>query len=180
MKPAFIVYIVLLFICASGFGQESYRGGIVYGPKGAFTTSALAFAQRTIWTDATGDCFVPGKRNNGVPNAMTKAQIDNGGEAQIALVGATANNIFVGDPIVGEFGSGTLNITNGGAVSNDFNSIGGGKAGTNISSGSSILAPLADISWTGATSTTWNTNTNWSTLSVPAAADNAVFNGTFT
>jgi fibronectin-binding autotransporter adhesin len=35
-------------------------------------------------------------------------------------------------------------------------------------------------SWTGATSTTWNTNTNWSTLTVPAAADNAVFNGTFT
>ena len=40
MKQPFIVYILLLFICARSFGQENYRGGIVYGPKAAFNISA--------------------------------------------------------------------------------------------------------------------------------------------
>jgi hypothetical protein len=40
MKQPFIVYILFLFICARSFGQENYRGGIVYGPKAAFNISA--------------------------------------------------------------------------------------------------------------------------------------------
>ena len=40
MKPLFIVCTLFLFICARGFGQEKYRGGIVYGPKAAFAVSA--------------------------------------------------------------------------------------------------------------------------------------------
>jgi fibronectin-binding autotransporter adhesin len=55
----------------------------------------------------------------------------------------------------------------------------GGGARTTISSGSGILAPLADISWTGLTSTSWNLLTNWLPTIVPGASDNAVFNGTF-
>jgi hypothetical protein len=36
MKALFSVCIFLLFICARSFGQENYRGGLVYGPKAAF------------------------------------------------------------------------------------------------------------------------------------------------
>jgi hypothetical protein len=40
MKPPLIVCILLLLICARNFGQENYRGGIVYGPKAAFNIGA--------------------------------------------------------------------------------------------------------------------------------------------
>lgn len=40
MKPPVIVCILFLLICARSFGQENYRGGIVYGPKAAFNISA--------------------------------------------------------------------------------------------------------------------------------------------
>jgi hypothetical protein len=40
MKPSFIVCILLSFICPGSFGQENYRGGIVYGPKAAFNIGA--------------------------------------------------------------------------------------------------------------------------------------------
>jgi fibronectin-binding autotransporter adhesin len=41
------------------------------------------------------------------------------------------------------------------------------------------LAQATDTSWTGTTSTAWNTPTNWSTGAKPGTTDNAVFNGTF-
>jgi outer membrane autotransporter protein len=132
MKPNLHKLLVPLFACA--FFSEP------------------AFAQ-TIWTDATGDWFTAGNWDNGVPNPGIDAQINNGGEAQIGAAGATANNIILGfaapdsgilsvaasgtldasgDLVVGEFGSGTLNITNGGVVSNGFSSIGAqsGSTGT--------------------------------------------------
>jgi hypothetical protein len=40
MKPSFIVCILFLLICARSFGQEKYRGGIVYDPKAAFNIGA--------------------------------------------------------------------------------------------------------------------------------------------
>ena len=40
MKPLSIVCTLLLFICARSFGQETLRGGIVYGPKAAFNIAA--------------------------------------------------------------------------------------------------------------------------------------------
>src|SRR5438093_8095792 len=40
MKPSFIVCIIFLLICGTNFGQESYPGGIVYGPKAAFNIAA--------------------------------------------------------------------------------------------------------------------------------------------
>ena len=40
MKPPLIVCILLSVICGGSFGQENYRGGIVYGPKAAFNISA--------------------------------------------------------------------------------------------------------------------------------------------
>jgi len=36
-----------------------------------------------------------------------------------------------------------------------------------------------DIQWTGTTSTTWGTATNWNPTGVPTGTDNAVFNSTF-
>jgi hypothetical protein len=40
MKPLSIICTLLLFICARSFGQETFRGGIVYGPKAAFNIAA--------------------------------------------------------------------------------------------------------------------------------------------
>jgi hypothetical protein len=40
MKLPLIVCILLLLISTRSFGQENYRGGIVYGPKAAFNISA--------------------------------------------------------------------------------------------------------------------------------------------
>ena len=40
MKSSLIVCIIFLLICGRNFGQENYRGGIVYGPKAAFNVSA--------------------------------------------------------------------------------------------------------------------------------------------
>ena len=39
-KPLFIICIIFLVISGTNFGQEKYRGGIVYGPKAAFNISA--------------------------------------------------------------------------------------------------------------------------------------------
>ena len=40
MKPFLLASVALLFFCEASFGQEKYRGGIVYGPKAAFNISA--------------------------------------------------------------------------------------------------------------------------------------------
>ena len=42
MKLFSVAGIVLLLVCASGFAQDTHPGGIVYGPKAAFTISAPA------------------------------------------------------------------------------------------------------------------------------------------
>src|SRR6266513_2597313 len=39
-KPLFIICIIFLVISETNFGQEKYRGGIVYGPKAAFNIAA--------------------------------------------------------------------------------------------------------------------------------------------
>ena len=44
----------------------------------------------------------------------------------------------------------------------------------------SPVASGQDIEWTGTTSTTWGTDTNWNPTGVPTGTDNAVFNSTFT
>jgi len=40
VKRRFVICILPLLICTTDFGQENYRGGIVYGPKAAFNISA--------------------------------------------------------------------------------------------------------------------------------------------
>jgi T5SS/PEP-CTERM-associated repeat protein len=126
--------------------------------------SVPVFAQTTIWTDATGNWFTPGNWDNGVPNAGTNAQINNGGEAQIGAAGATALNIILGNTapdsgilsvtgpgtlaasgnlLVGGAGSGTLNITNGGAVSNLLGVIGAGLGSTGL-----VTVDGAGSTWT--------------------------------
>jgi tetratricopeptide (TPR) repeat protein len=40
VKRRFVICILPLLICTTDFGQEKYRGGIVYGPKAAFNISA--------------------------------------------------------------------------------------------------------------------------------------------
>jgi T5SS/PEP-CTERM-associated repeat protein len=115
---------------------------------------AIGIAQ-TIWTDATGDWFVPGNWSAGVPNPTTVAQINNDGTAQITATGVAAQSILLGfdtpdlghltvsgvgtlnvssDLSVGYGGSGTLNITNGATVS-DYS----GHVGYTIFSQSGII-----------------------------------------
>jgi hypothetical protein len=40
MKVTFLLGAALALFCGHGFAQENFRGGIVYGPKGAFNISA--------------------------------------------------------------------------------------------------------------------------------------------
>jgi putative intracellular protease/amidase len=42
MKTIFTVCIVSVVLCASGLAQETFPGGIVYGPKAAFKIDAPA------------------------------------------------------------------------------------------------------------------------------------------
>jgi T5SS/PEP-CTERM-associated repeat protein len=112
-----------------------------------FLTSVPAFAQATIWTDATGDWFTPANWSAGVPDSSTTAQINNGGTAQIMASGAAASEVdlgvaagdmgtlsvsgggtlqAVGAMNVGENGTGTLSITKGGTVSDSAAVVGAG------------------------------------------------------
>ena len=100
-----------------------------------WATVAPAFAQ-TIWIDGTGDWFNAANWSAGVPNSNA-AHINNGGTAQVTLAGATAGSVTLGSGapdsgtlavsgagrlndggimFVGDNGTGTLGITNGGVV----------------------------------------------------------------
>jgi fibronectin-binding autotransporter adhesin len=81
-------------------------------------------------------------------------------------------------------GGGTLDLRADRTASSGPPAIGSGstsgdRTGHNHIEPQQHLAPLTDISWTGLTSTSWNLATNWSSLTVPGASDNAVFNSTF-
>jgi outer membrane autotransporter protein len=78
-----------------------------------------AFAQPTIWTDGVGDWFVGVNWSHGVPNSTTDAEINNGGTVQIMAAGAFAKTMLVGDA-----GTGTLNIIDGGTLENKTARIG--------------------------------------------------------
>src|SRR5436309_2493114 len=116
-------------------------------------TSAAAFGQTTVWTDATGDWFTAANWSAGVPDSSTTAQINNGGTAQILSSGAAASEVDLGVLTgdvgtlsvsgagnlqdagamnVGQGGSGTLNITEGGIVSDLAATIGAGSGSTGV------------------------------------------------
>ncbi|PYJ00736.1 MAG: hypothetical protein DMF00_07000 [Verrucomicrobia bacterium] len=118
-----------------------------------FVTSVPAFAQTTVWTDATGDWFTPANWSAGVPDSSTTAQINNGGTAQIMASGAAANLVELGVVAgdvgtlsvsgtgilqdggainVGEGGTGTLNITKGGTASDSDATVGSGSGSTGM------------------------------------------------
>jgi T5SS/PEP-CTERM-associated repeat protein len=118
-----------------------------------FVTSAAAFGQTTIWTDATGDWFSPANWSAGVPDSSTAAQINNGGTAQIMSSGAAASEVDLGILTgdvgtlsvsgagnlqdagamnVGEGGTGTLNVTEGGIVSDSNAVVGSGSGSTGV------------------------------------------------
>ena len=121
---------------------------------------------QTVWTDATGNWFTPGNWTpSGPPTAGDDAQINNGGTAQIGAAGAVAKTLALGFDAansgtvsvsgagtlttgfltVGESGIGTLNITNGGAVSNTAAASIGVLAG---SAGSSVTVNGPGSTWT--------------------------------
>ncbi len=97
-----------------------------------------AAQMQTFWGDGTGDWFNAANWSAGVPNSNITAKINNGGTAQIGAAGAAASDLDLGVDTahtgtvaidgsgelsigaildVGVNGTGTLNITNGGAVS---------------------------------------------------------------
>ena len=116
-----------------------------------FVTSVSAFAQTTVWTDATGDWFTAANWSAGVPTSSATAQINNAGEAQIMSSGAVAAEVDLavatgdtgtlsvsgtgnlqdgGAMNVGEAGAGTLNVTKGGTVSDSDATVGLGSGST--------------------------------------------------
>jgi len=118
-----------------------------------FVMSAPAFAQTTIWTDATGDWFTATNWSAGVPDSSTIAQINNGGTAQVMATGAAASEVDlgvaagdvgtlsvsgtgmledVGAMNIGENGTGTLNITKGGTVSDSDAAVGANAGSTGV------------------------------------------------
>jgi T5SS/PEP-CTERM-associated repeat protein len=126
-------------------------------------TSLSAFAQTTVWTDATGDWFTAANWSAGVPTSSTTAQINNAGEAQIMSSGAVAAEVDLGVAAgdtgtlsisgtgnlqdggamnIGEAGTGTLNITKGGTLST-----GNATLGTSGGSGAVTLNGMGST-WT--------------------------------
>jgi autotransporter family porin len=99
-----------------------------------------AWSVDTSWTDASGDWFTTDNWNtNAVPTSSDNTFIDNGGAAQVSSGTAQARDLSVGFS-----GNGTLDITNGGAVSNTFGFI-GRNSGSSISS---VTVDGVGSSWT--------------------------------
>ena len=111
--------------------------------------AAPAIAQlETFWVDGVGDWFNGSNWSAGVPNSNADGEIDNGGTVQISASGAEAFDVFLAASAstdlgtltvdsggtlsttsvlqVGGHGTGSLNITNGGAVSVTLPFIGNG------------------------------------------------------
>jgi fibronectin-binding autotransporter adhesin len=176
--------IVLLLVCAPGLAQDTHPGGIAinFNHKAAHYLFAPTISGDSVmgvwanpsigpgsWTSSSN--WVTGTAH-GLDYVAAFTSAFRSPDEQPNVGGAVSNAglYFKGTATLGwdivRNGTNTLTLT---------------ANGTTLSSASNF-APVADadISWTGATSTTWNTNTNWSTLTVPAASDNAVFNGTFT
>src|SRR5437773_2949033 len=118
--------------------QSHHRGVALWALLALLVASAPAFGQTTIWTDATGNWFNAANWSVGVPDSSTVAQINNGGTAQIMSSGAAASEVDLGVLVgdagtlsisgagslqgggamnMGEAGTGTLNIVEGGTVS---------------------------------------------------------------
>ena len=76
--------------------RSPYRSLARWALLALFITSVPAFAQTTVWTDATGDWFSPANWSAGVPDSTTTAQINNGGTAQIIATGAAASEVDLG------------------------------------------------------------------------------------
>lgn len=70
--------------------------------------AAPALALDTDWQSPDGDWLVLGNWSNGVPTALDRVRIDNGGIARI-----TAANAFAQELIVGDAGTGVLTLTSG-------------------------------------------------------------------
>jgi fibronectin-binding autotransporter adhesin len=137
--------------------------------------SALTSAGKKFFSAATWNRRAPSGPGNAIgahPGTIANHSPGTGNVAQPNGAGAQSGSETNVDSVGTTPDGGTSALGSG--------STGGGKAPTTIPSDSSILAPLADRSWTGGFSTTWGNGLNWSGGVVPGAGDNAVFNGTFT
>lgn len=73
--------------------------------------AAPVLAVDTDWQVPDGDWFAPLNWGSGVPGALDRARIDNGGHARI-----TAANAFAQELLVGDAGSGALTLASGGTL----------------------------------------------------------------
>lgn len=120
-----------------------------------------------LWTDGTGSWFIAAKWSAGVPTSATDAQVTNGGTAQIFGNSAQAKSLnlgrnagesgtlevvsngFLGDltvtnfMVVGNLGSGTMRISAGASVTDQFGVIGAFGDG-----GGTVTVAGANASWT--------------------------------
>jgi T5SS/PEP-CTERM-associated repeat protein len=126
---------------------------------------------QTLWTDGTGSWFIASKWSAGVPTSATDAQVTNGGTAQIFGNSAQAKSLNLGRNagesgtlevvsngvlgdltvtifmIVGNLGAGTMRISAGASVTDQFGIIGafGDSRGT-------VTVAGANASWTSTNS----------------------------
>jgi T5SS/PEP-CTERM-associated repeat protein len=114
-----------------------------------FLTSA-AFAQTTMWTNGTGDWLDASHWDNGLPNATTDAQVNNGGIAQIGAPGAAAQNLTLGLALSD---SGTISVGAGGVLDvTNFITVGSAGAGSLAISGGGTVSNTDAIIGNDATS----------------------------
>lgn len=98
---------------------------------------------QTSWTDASGDWFKIENWSGGVPNSSTDAVINNNGTPQIALAGATAANLHLGD---GPIDSGNLLVSGSGTLTSSFLAVGNSGTGTvTVQSGGALSNSSANI-----------------------------------
>src|SRR6266513_1634498 len=93
--------------------RSPYRSLARWALLTLLATSVPAFAQTTVWTDATGDWFTATNWSAGVPDSSTTAQINNGGTAQRMASGAAANLVELG-VVAGDVG--TLSVSGTGIL----------------------------------------------------------------
>ncbi|MGE0255636.1 MAG: autotransporter domain-containing protein [Alphaproteobacteria bacterium] len=103
---------------------------------------------QSIWQAGPGDWFEAGNWSGGVPGSSDTAIISNGGTARVGDPGAEADSLFVG-----EDGTGTLTVEDGGEVNAPFVSLGEEADGdgtlTVDGAGSSLFADYMAVGASG-------------------------------
>ena len=129
---------------------------VLVGPSFFFLCSATLNAQTNLWSDTTGDnnWFTSLNCSAGVPASGSDVVINNGTTAQVAIAGAVANSLTIGETIEGSspaVAGSTLQLLSGGTLTvNPETTVvigpegtlrfsGGGNSGGTLTAGPAII-----------------------------------------